>query len=296
VHLDRLRRHPRTSAQLFFAERGKIAVRELLEQGASKAAAATTAVRNKKVSRPDTPLNASETGMVFRVVLSDNARVPKEPRQLPPGRHGLSRSFVAKNQRNRILTAVALVADEKSYSTMTVEDIIVAAGVSRRTFYEQFDNKESAFLAAYDEVVARLLARVEEAVDSEQVLVERVRAGIDAFLEFVASDPAIARVCIVEVLAAGPEAVSRRRKAMSSFAQLMERTASMPDGPRAAPSLTAETLVGGLYEVVYTRVLRGESSELPGLLPDLVYSALLPYLGPEAAAMERGRLAGTQAA
>ena len=191
---------------------------------------------------------------------------------------------------------MALVADEKSYAEMTVEDIIVAAGVSRRTFYEQFDNKESAFLAAYDEVVARLLTRVEEAVSAEKVLVERVRAGIGAFLDFVASDPAIARVCIVEVLAAGTEAVSRRRKAMRSFAELMERTGSAREGPRLASALTAETLVGGLYEVVYTRVLRGESGELPGLLPDLVYSALLPYLGPEAAARERVRLAGTQAA
>lgn len=191
---------------------------------------------------------------------------------------------------------MAHVADTKSYSEMTVEDIIVAAGVSRRTFYEQFDNKESAFLAAYDEVVARLLTRVEEAVRAENSLVERVRAGIDAFLDFVASDPAVARVCIVEVLAAGPEAVSRRRKAMRSFAEVMERTASVPDGPRVAPALTAETLVGGLYEVVYTRVLRGESRELPGLLPDLVYSALLPYLGPEAAARERRRLAASEAA
>jgi AcrR family transcriptional regulator len=234
--------------------------------------------------------------MVLRAVRSNNPGVPEEPRQLPPGRHGLSRSFVAKNQRKRILAAVALVADSKGYSGMTVEDVIGAAGVSRRTFYEQFENKESAFLAAYDEVVARLLTRVEEAVNAEAALVDRVRAGIDAFLDFVASDPAIARVCIVEVLAAGPEAVSRRRRAMRAFAQVMERTASVREEQRVAPALTAETLVGGLHEVVYTRVLRGKAAELRGLLPDLVYSALLPYLGPEAAATERSRLVATRAA
>jgi AcrR family transcriptional regulator len=216
--------------------------------------------------------------------------VAREPEQLPPGRHGFSRSFVALNQRNRILAAVARVADSKSYSDMTVEDLIVAAGVSRRTFYEQFDNKEMAFLAAYDEVVGRLLRKVEEAVAAERELSERVRAGISAFLEFVASDPAVARVCIVEVLAAGPEAVSRRRKAMRAFAEVMERTASVREESPVAPALTAETLVGGLHEVVYTRVLQGEARELPRLLPDLVYSALMPYLGPEAAARERSRL------
>ena len=214
----------------------------------------------------------------------------REPEQLPPGRHGMSASFVALNQRNRILAAVAQVADGKSYSDMTVEDLISAAGVSRRTFYEQFENKEMAFLAAYDEVVARLLRRVEEAVAAERELVERVRAGIGAFLEFVALEPAVARVCIVEVLAAGPEAVSRRRKTMRTFADVMERTATVGEKPRVSPALTAETLVGGLHEVVYTRVLRGEAHKLPALLPDLVYSALMPYLGPEAAATERRRL------
>jgi hypothetical protein len=68
------------------------------------------------------------------------------------------------------------------------------------------------------------------------------------------------------------------------------------DSPLEAPELTAETIVGGIYEVVYTRVLRGEIRELPALLPDLTYSALLPYLGPEAAAAERRRLLDSQQA
>jgi hypothetical protein len=77
---------------------------------------------------------------------------------------------------------------------------------------------------------------------------------------------------------------------MRAFAEVMERTASVREKQPVAPALTAETLVGGLYEVVYTRVLQGEARELPRLLPDLVYSALMPYLGPEAAARERSRL------
>ena len=101
-------------------------------------------------------------------------------------------------------------------------------------------------------------------------------------------------MCIVEVLAAGPEAIKRRNAAMRAFAALIEDDARELLGDSAPPSLTAETIVGGIYEVVYTRVLRGQLRDLPSLLPDLTYSALLPYLGPEAAAHERRALVEAQ--
>jgi AcrR family transcriptional regulator len=211
------------------------------------------------------------------------------PHQLPPGRHGLPRSFVAQNQRERILAAVADVASAASYAEMTVEDIIVTAGVSRRTFYEHFKNKDDAFLAAYDEAAAELVERVVTAIEAADDFADRARAGLAAFLDFLASRPTLSRMCIVEVLAAGPGAVARRNGVMRAFAAMIEEDARrLLD--ETAPALTAETVVGGLYEVVYTRVLRGEIRELPGLLPDLVYSALLPYLGPGAADAERRKL------
>jgi AcrR family transcriptional regulator len=218
------------------------------------------------------------------------------PHQLPPGRHGLSRRFVVQNQRERILAAVADVTSAASYAEMTVEDIIVTAGVSRRTFYEHFKNKEAAFLAAYDEVVAQLFAGVQAAVEVETDFPARVRAGLGAFLDFVAGEPAFARMCIVEVLTAGPEAIARRNSAMSIFAQMIDENAQELLGQRDLPALTAETIVGGIYEVLYTRVLRGEIREMTDLLPDLTYSALLPYVGAEGAAEERHKLLESQAA
>jgi len=217
--------------------------------------------------------------------------------QLPPGRHGLSPQFVAENQRERILAAVADVTSAAGYVEMTVEGIIVTAGVSRRTFYEHFKNKDEAFLAAYDEIAALLVERVVGAVQAGDGFAERAAAGLGTFLDFLASEPAFARMCIIEVLAAGPDAISRRNNVMHAFAQLIDTQAKelLPD--RDSPPLTAETVVGGIYEVVYGRVLRGEIKELPELLPDLTYSALLPYLGPEIAGDERRRLLeGRQAA
>jgi AcrR family transcriptional regulator len=212
--------------------------------------------------------------------------------KLPPGRHGLSRSFVAQNQRDRILAAVAEACSAKGYGEMSVEDIIAAAGVSRRTFYEHFKNKEHAFLAAYDAVVAQLLQRVSGAVESADELTDKVRAGLGGFLGFLASEPAFARMCIVDVLAAGPEAVARRDGAMRGFAQLILMNVRSVYGDDAPPALEviSETLVGGIYEVVYARVLRREFDELPRLLPDLVYALLLPFMGQRAALAEYRRL------
>jgi AcrR family transcriptional regulator len=200
------------------------------------------------------------------------------------------------NQRERILSAVGDVASVAGYSDMTVEGVIVRAGVSRRTFYEHFKNKDDAFLAAFDAALEQLFAAVREADRREQRAEARLSAALAAFLDFFAREPGFARMCIVEALAAGPDAVERRNAAMATFARIIDENARELDSPLEPPELTAETIVGGIYEVVYTRVLRGEIRELPALLPDLTYSALLPYLGPEAAAAERRRLLDSQQA
>jgi AcrR family transcriptional regulator len=212
------------------------------------------------------------------------ARGERQAHQLPPGRHGLPRSFVAQNQRERILAAVADVTSAASYGEMSVEDIIVTAGISRRTFYEHFENKEEAFLAAYEEAAGQMLTAVRAAYESHQGFAERLRAGIEAFVGLLAADPAFARMCIVEVLAAGPEAVKRRNAAMGAFAAMIEENALQRLAEPPPSKLTAETVVGGIYDVVYTRIQRGDIRELPELAPELVHTALVHYLGPEAAA------------
>jgi AcrR family transcriptional regulator len=202
----------------------------------------------------------------------------------------LPRAFVVENQRERILSAVADVTSVAGYREMTVEDVIVTAGISRRTFYEHFENKDDAFLAAFDSVLEQLLSTVREAYEAEEKGAERLRAGLAAFLDFLAREPAFARMCIVEALAAGNEAVQRRNAAMATFARIIDENARSAGTTLDPPELTAETIVGGIYEVIYTRVVRGDIRDLPELLPDLVWSALLPYAGPEAALAEYQRL------
>jgi AcrR family transcriptional regulator len=207
----------------------------------------------------------------------------RAPHQLPPGRHGLSRDFVAANQRQRILDAVVDVVAFKGYVDMSVEDIVATAGVSRRTFYDNFKSKDEAFLQAYDEIGMEAIRRVGAAYDASAIFADGVIACLRAFLEFGVAEPRYADMCIVEVLAAGPAAIERRNAVMKSLAELLHRGAqTVPDGIRP-PKLTAETVVGGIYEVIYSRILDGKTSELLSLLPDLAYSMMLPYLGHEAA-------------
>src|SRR6201995_2169707 len=110
----------------------------------------------------------------------------REPYQLPAGRPGLSREFGAPNRRQRILAAVADVCHTAGYVAMSVEDIVVTSGVSRRTFYDNFRGKEDVYLAAYDEVTQQLLGRGYEAYEAADGLVAKVRDSLNAFLTFVA--------------------------------------------------------------------------------------------------------------
>jgi AcrR family transcriptional regulator len=227
---------------------------------------------------------------MFRRMTPAARRRARQPHQLPPGRHGLPRAFVASNQRERILDAVADVASLAGYASMSVEGIIATAGVSRRTFYDHFADKQEAFLAAYDAIVALLVERVQNAFLSNTTFAGRVRDCLAAFLTFLAIEPRFADMCIVEVLAAGPEAVERRNGVMRAMAGLIQAAAAELKEGQEPPPLTAETIVGGIYEVVYSRVLQGKTEDLPTELQhDLAYSMMLPYIGHAAARREAAK-------
>lgn len=223
---------------------------------------------------------------------TESEQAGRAAHQLPPGRHGLSRSFVARNQRERILAALAEEVSENGYPGVSVEDIVTRAGVSRKTFYELFGNKEEAFLAAYDEAAGRLISSVRAAYASESTFPARFGAGFLTFFEVLAASPAFARMCIVEVLAAGPAAVERRTRVMAEFARLIDENAHSMLKTPTPPPLVAETIVGGVCEAVYRRIAAGETELLPELLPDFIEAALLPYVGTDEAAAYRRRLDG----
>lgn len=205
------------------------------------------------------------------------------PERLPRGRHGLPRRFIVHNQRERMLLAVAEAVAEQGYAPTTVADIIARARLSRRTFYEHFADKEECFLAAYDTVVEQLLAAVGQAYDQADGWPQKVHDGLETFLAYLAAEPAFARMCIVEVVAAGAEARSRRDAAMRVFVGYLEP--GRDEAPRGVvvPALAADVVVGGIYEIIYSRLQRNAADELVEMLPELLYCALVPYIGHRAA-------------
>jgi AcrR family transcriptional regulator len=199
----------------------------------------------------------------------------RRAQQLPSGRHGLQHSYVAANQKERIISAAATAVGELGYAETSVEAIIERAGVSRRTFYDYFKNKEDAFLAAYDATIEQQATQVRLAYLAQSTVRDRLRAGIRAYLELMAAEPNIARMCIVEVLAAGPRAMARRNASMRLFASIIEENIHelAPECPVA--ELAAETIVGGIHQVVCTRILEGRTAELPDLTDDLLVTILM---------------------
>jgi AcrR family transcriptional regulator len=196
---------------------------------------------------------------------------------------------VVSNQRERILDAVLQAASRSGYAAMRIEDVIAIAGVSRRTFYDHFANKEEAFLAAYELVLDQLLAGVTSAFASGETWPSRVRRGLGAFLNLLASEPVLAQVCVVEALAAGPRALARRTAAMQAFQSLLEPPPDDALVTASAPPVAIEAIVGGIYEVIYSRVTSQRTQELPSLLPSLLHSALLPFVGADVAEAEYQR-------
>jgi AcrR family transcriptional regulator len=196
--------------------------------------------------------------------------------RLAPGPQGIPRAEVAKLQRARLLDAMAHVVAAVGYEETTVERVLVRAGVSRRTFYELFDDREDCFLAAYDDAMQRAFRIVMEAYLDCEAPEQRIEAALAAYLRFCAGEPHLARMCIVEVFAAGSRARERRAEAMDRMAGLMEHALNELRGDHKLDRLGAQALVGGVHEVIYLPIDRGETESLPGLAAEIVASQITP--------------------
>lgn len=180
--------------------------------------------------------------------------------KLSAGPHGLEPALVERIQRERVLEAMAGVVAEAGYQAATISRILARARISKITFYELFDNKEQCFLAAYDDALAQAFERIERACAAERLAPaeQRLGAAIDALLEFLAEEPEVARLCVVEVLAAGPAGRERRAATMDRFAAMMEAFLAEARPDRELGPIAARALIGGAEEVVYRAVERGE--------------------------------------
>jgi AcrR family transcriptional regulator len=202
------------------------------------------------------PLKARERGL------------PRGPQALPPEQ-------VAADQRERLYEATIAAVDERGFVATTISDLVARAGVSRRSFYEHFENKEECLLATYDMLIERLIARIAETYRPEDEWTCQIESIVRAIFEASSDRPDAARLVSVEMGAAGPVGIERWARNAEQLAHFISGVFERAPGQGTIPEPVARAIVGALRTILYSRVRRGRPSralktELQKLTPDLV--------------------------
>jgi AcrR family transcriptional regulator len=211
---------------------------------------------------------------------------------LPGGHHGLTRTQIVDSQRERLIAAIAAEVAEVGYRELKIRRFTARAGVSTRDFYALFEGKEECFLAAFDAVRDYLERRAAAAVAAEPDWPARVITALRATLDFFAAEPDLARLCLLEPVAATPRIAIRFREAVLGCVPALAKGREELSDADLLPPTTEDSLLGGIISLASRRIVTGDTTRLPELLPDLVEFVLSPYLGVERAAELAAESAG----
>ena len=208
-----------------------------------------------------------------------------------PGRQG---AHVIEMQRRRLLTATSELIYERGVQAVTIALVSDRAGVSRKTFYGIFEDREGCLLAVFDDAVGQAAQAVAGAASGRESWRERVRAGLAALLLFLDEEPVAGRLLIVEALGGGKRTLNARARVLAQIIAVVDEGRALPKAVRDIPPLTAEGVVGAVFSVIHARMLNRVASsanapwmiELAGALTTMIVQ---PYLGPAAAKRELER-------
>jgi AcrR family transcriptional regulator len=193
--------------------------------------------------------------------------------------------LVSSPKRQKILEGMLEAVGTNGYDGTSVREVLARADLYRQAFYDNFPDKEACYLEAFGLGVARLEAIVVSAAGTEESWRGKLRSGLEALLEVLDQDPVLGRALLVEVHAAGPEALRGRAEAMKQAADFIDSARDAPQASEAPPPIAAEGIVAGMHAVVHAKLAAGEEG-FRELLPDFMYFAVLPYFGTEAADAE----------
>jgi AcrR family transcriptional regulator len=212
------------------------------------------------------------------------AEAPGGGKRVRPGGHELRPEVVRHHVRQRILAGAARAFTAQGYRQVSVADIVRSAAIARTRFYENFASKQDCFFALYDEATEAALAVVAEACQAgERGFPERVQIGLAALVAHLEADRTLARACVVEGPAVGPPISERFERMISSFAELLRAGRDLEAGIEL-PDTVEETVVGGLYWLIYYALLDTDPEQgLEALLPQCTEFSLIPFIGAEAA-------------
>jgi AcrR family transcriptional regulator len=200
------------------------------------------------------------------------------------------RGRIAELQRARLLAGAVLAMEELGWSSTTVAHITSRARVSRRTFYDLFEDREDCLRAVLEDIVERVAGEIAGAQLTGLGWADRVRGGLFTILSFFDREPVLARVCVVQALQGGPRILVWREDILARLAVILDEGRDRSARSRECTVLTAEGLVGAACAIVYARLLADRRQEpLISLLGELMSLIVLPYRGPAAARSERNR-------
>jgi AcrR family transcriptional regulator len=202
------------------------------------------------------------------------------------GRSRISRDQVSEIQRARLLTAASDALEEVGYPRMTVAEVISRAGVSRKTFYDAFANREDCFLAVLEETITQAATLAGGAYHGSGHWRAGIRSALGTLLVLMEGKPALARLWILETLKGGERVLERRAQALERLADLIAEGRSATDATREPPDVVAVGVVGGVMEILHARLQSSSEEPLTDLLGPLMYTIVLPYLGARAARNE----------
>lgn len=196
---------------------------------------------------------------------------------MTPTRPELPKEFVASHKRKRMMTAIAELTADQGYEATKIADIVRRAAVARKTLYDNFDGKEDLFLSAIDSSLNEMRVVVEEACErtggSAQ---DRIVAGLEALLGFIAEHPSAARMCMLEAISATPSSARLFDAGMRDFVEMLRKSAPQDVD---LPDTIEESLVGGIAWILQQQIRRGDAESAGELLPELSQFVLSPYLG-----------------
>jgi AcrR family transcriptional regulator len=178
------------------------------------------------------------------------------------------------------------VVAERGVGDVTVSQVVARSGVSRRTFYEQFEDREACFLAAFDWGLQRIGYTVVRAYEQPGRWRARIRTALTSLLEAFDRNLTMGRLLVVETLGAGHPTLDRRRHVLAHITAAVDEGRLEARGSDGPPPLTAEGIVGGAFSLVHSRMLDGGDAPITALLNPLMSMIVLPYLGPAAARRE----------
>lgn len=185
--------------------------------------------------------------------------------------------------RERILEAMLLTSGELGYEQVAVRHVIERARTSRATFYKHFADSEDCFSQAYGDASEWLYRRLIGAAKRQSTWREGLRAALAELLEFCATQPAIAKALLVEVHAAGEQALAQRRNLMERLSRALDSARREISSRQAPPPITSDFIVGAIDTLLTAKLLDGDAERSPEMLPGLLHFVVMQYLGEGAA-------------